>query len=198
MIQISLRWYYRFKVALRLEIRLAGLAIVVEVRLTVVLMQTIFIGEQPFATWTIIVGVFVVILQFTKVVEMFIATLAIWMARTLNPMFFQRLPGRKILRAILADVVRRGIGLMLIKSWQRSKRAIASLAVGHDMHDIRRKSYKWVTSGEVFLKSVGNNWRDGAGGYTSWLERFILLQLWRSRKRKVWTQHGLRLEFISW
>ena len=124
MIQISLRWYYRFKVALRLEIRLAGLAIVVEVRLTVVLMQTIFIGEQPFATWTIIVGVFVVILQFTKVVEMFIATLAIWVARTLNPMFFQRLPGRKILRAILADVVRRGIGLMLIKSWQRSVNAI--------------------------------------------------------------------------
>ena len=56
------------------------------------------------------------ILQFAKVVEMFIATLAIWVARTLNPMFFKTRPGCKILRARLADVVTRGIGFMLIKS----------------------------------------------------------------------------------
>ena len=41
---------YRFKVALRLEKPLAGHAIVVKVRLTIVLMQTMFIGEDLFTT----------------------------------------------------------------------------------------------------------------------------------------------------
>lgn len=128
---------YRFKVALRLEIPLAGHAIVVKGRLTKVLLQTILVGEDPFTTRTIIVGVFVMILQFAKVVEMFIAMLAIWVTRTLNPMFFQPQPGWKVLRASIASVVTGGIVYMLMKSRPRSKRTFAAFAVGHS---IRRKS----------------------------------------------------------
>ena len=92
---------YRFKVALRLEKPLAGQATVVG--LTIVLHQTTLIDEDPFTRRTIIVGSFVMILQFDKVVEVFIAILAIRVTRTLNPVFFQPRPGWKILRA--ADVV---------------------------------------------------------------------------------------------
>ena len=56
------------------------------------------------------------ILQFAKVVEMFIAALAIRVLRTLNPMFFQPRPGWKVLGAIVAGVVTRGIGLVSIQS----------------------------------------------------------------------------------
>ena len=105
---------YRFKVALRPENPLAGRAIVV--RLTIVLLQTIIIDEESFTRWTIMMRIVVVILQFTKVVEMIIATLAIWVARTLNPMFFQPSPSWKVLRAIIADVVTRGIRFMSVKS----------------------------------------------------------------------------------
>ena len=62
------------------------------------------------------VRVFVVIPQFAKVFEMFIATLAIWVERTLNPMFFQTLPGCEVLRASVAVVVTRGIGPVSIES----------------------------------------------------------------------------------
>ena len=61
-------------------------------------------------------GIIVVNPQFVKVGKMFVATLAIWVARTLNPMFFQPLPGWKVLGASMADVVTRGIGSMLFKN----------------------------------------------------------------------------------
>ena len=131
---------YRVKAVLRLEKPLAGRAIVVNFLfwLTTMLVQTTFTGEDPITSWTIVVGIFVVILQFTKVVEMIIATLAIGVARTLNPMFFQPHPGWKVLRAILADVVMRGILYMLTKSWPKIKGAVASVAVGsHDLRSVQ-------------------------------------------------------------
>jgi hypothetical protein len=51
MTQISLRMLiYSFKDAFRMEKPLAGQAVVVEVRLGIVLLQTIFIGEELFTT----------------------------------------------------------------------------------------------------------------------------------------------------
>ena len=83
------------------------------------------------------IRVSIVIFHFAKIVEMIIAALEIWVARTFNPMFFQPCPGWKVLRAtwIIADVVTRGIRFMSVKtrSWPRSKRVVASFAVGHDL-----------------------------------------------------------------
>ena len=80
-----------FMIALRLKIPLTGLA--VTARLTIVLLQTILIDKDPIARVTIPVKLFLVVLQLTKVVEMFVAILTIGVLRTLNPMFFQPPPG---------------------------------------------------------------------------------------------------------
>ena len=103
---------YRLKVACRREKPLAGQAIVVSIGLTTMVFQV------------------------AEVVEMIVAILAIRVARTLNPVFFQPRPGRKVLRTILADVVIRRIGFMSIEGRPRSKQAVASFAVSHD---VRRK-----------------------------------------------------------
>lgn len=140
-------------------------------RLTVVLVQSQFIGEELFTRWTIMMGLFVVIFQFARVVEMFIATLAIMVAKTLNPMFFQPYPGWKVLRASLADIVTRGIGSVTIKSWPRSKRAVAAFAVGHDYQAkvirVARSLSGWLTCSDDIR--------------VSWLETLKWFQLWRKR-----------------
>ena len=81
-----------FKIVLRLKIPLTERAIV-KARLTIVLLQTILIGKGLIARGTIRVGLFVVILQLTEVVKMFVAILTIGVVRTSNPMFFQPPPG---------------------------------------------------------------------------------------------------------
>ena len=96
-----------FKIAFRLKIPLTKRAIVVKARLTIVLLQTILIGKDPIARVTIPVGLFVVVLQLTEVVEMLVAILTIGVVRTLNPMLFQPCPGWKVFRAIIADIVTR-------------------------------------------------------------------------------------------
>ena len=115
---------------------LAGQAIVVSIRLTIMLLQTILIDEDLIARPTIPVAVFVMVFQVTEVVEMIVAILAIRVVRTLNPVFFQSRPGRKVLRTILADVVIWRIGFMSIEGRPRSKQAVASFTVSHD---VRRK-----------------------------------------------------------
>jgi len=123
---------YRFKIALRLKKPLAGRAVVVKARLAIVLLQTILFDKNLIARPTIPVAFFVVVFQVTDVVKMIVAILAIWVARTLNPVFFQPCPGCEVLRAIVTDIVTRGICVMLMESWPRSKYAVASFAVGHD------------------------------------------------------------------
>ena len=95
------------KIALRLKIPLTERTIVVDARLTIVLLQTILIDKDPIAKVTIPVGFFVVILQLNEFVEMFVAILTIGVVRTLNPMFFEPRPGWKVLRASMADIVMR-------------------------------------------------------------------------------------------
>ena len=99
----------------------AGQAMIVCIRLTIMLLQTILIDKDLIARRTIPVAVFVMVFQVTEVIEMIVAILAIRVARTLNPVFFQPHPGRKVLRTILADVVMRRIGFMLIEGRPRSK-----------------------------------------------------------------------------
>ena len=103
------------------------------------------------------IRVSIVIFQFAKVVEMIIAALAILVARSFNPMFFQPCPGWKVLRAtwIIADVVTRGIRFMsVLKSWPRSKRVVASFAVGHDL---RAEVIQVLGSTSIFTPP--NDWR---------------------------------------
>ena len=96
---------YRFEIAFGSEIPLAGRAIVMKVRLTIVLLQTIIVDEDLVTRSTIIVDVFVVVLQFAEVVKMLIAILAIRVARALNPMFLQPGPRCKVLGAVLTYIV---------------------------------------------------------------------------------------------
>ena len=123
----------RLKVACRLEKHLAGQAIVVSIRLTIMLLQTILIDEDLIARRTIPVADFVMVFQVTEVVEMIVAILTIRVVRTFKPVFFQPRPGRKVLRTILANVVIRRIGFMSIEGRPRSKQAVASLTVSHDV-----------------------------------------------------------------
>jgi hypothetical protein len=68
---------YGFKIAFRSEIPLAGQAVVMKVRLTIVLLQTKVVDEDLITRSTIMVVAFVVILQFAQVVKMLVAILAI-------------------------------------------------------------------------------------------------------------------------
>jgi hypothetical protein len=69
------------------------------------LLQTVFCPENLFTRSTIMVTVIVMIFQFGEVVEMLFAILAIWVARALNPMFFQPGPSCKVPGTIPALVV---------------------------------------------------------------------------------------------
>jgi len=122
-----------FKIALRLKKFITGRAIVVKVRLTIVLVQTKLVDKDPIASGTIRVALFVVVLQLAGVVEMFVAILTIVVVRTLNPMFFEPRPGWKVLGATMADIVMRRIVSMSTESRPRSKIAVASFAIGHEV-----------------------------------------------------------------
>ena len=87
---------HEFNIALRLKISLTEVLIAVTAGLTKMLLQTILIGKDSFARVTIRVGLFLVLLQLTEVVEMLVAILTIGVVRTLNPMFFQPSPGCKV------------------------------------------------------------------------------------------------------
>ena len=125
------------------KIPLTERAIMVNARLMIMFLQTILIGKDPIERGTIPVGLFVVVLQLTEVVQMFVAILTMGVVRTLNPMFFQHRPGWKIFRAIMADIVMRRIISMSIEKWPRSKVAFAT------GHDVWWKLYEWQSCWDI-------------------------------------------------
>lgn len=72
--------------------------------------------EVSFTGNTIVVLVFVMLLQFIFIVKELIALLAVIVAGTSSPVLFQPIVGREILVTVVADVVSRVVINMLLIS----------------------------------------------------------------------------------
>jgi hypothetical protein len=91
--------------AVRLKKTFAGLAVSMYRRLAIMLVKSMITLEDFAATATIIMIGLIMFLKVIFVCEVFIAILAIIVARALNPVLFQTSPGVKVDPAVIADVM---------------------------------------------------------------------------------------------
>jgi hypothetical protein len=139
--RIYLGFVYRrvevcFEVARGLEIFIAGFAAVVGLGLAVVLLQAVFVGEDPSTAGTVPVLVLVVFVKIIPVMEVAAAILAIGVSRALNVVFFEAERTVKVLVARIAVVVHGGVSHVLeiglpVREFPLARSTVRKRIVGH-------------------------------------------------------------------